>query len=755
VIIFRWKFFQSSNFKQMKYILTIMATWMLSCSYSQIEGVVYGLVGDKKVEIPDAQVFFKNGRQGKTTCSQGMFLFEYLPKLPDTLIVRALGYHPDTIPIGKNEKQLYLEVLLLPDHVLDEVVIAYKRDNSSILRLDPRNVETLNSGELRKAACCNLSESFETNATVDVNMTDGVSGAKQIAMMGLNGIYTQIQAENVPIIQNLNAAHGLNSIPGPWIESIQITKGTGTVMTGYESMAGLINIEYRKPEDMERFFANGYANIQGRYEINLHGAEKLSNKWSTAWFLHGATVQGENDRNNDGFRDIMMGEDVAFYNRWKYDGEYFKAQFGVKANFSEKTGGQTGFTRGQTPDLYGVFNRNRNVELTGKTGFIFKKRPATSIGVIYYAKYYGLEVDYGPRSLQGIQKRGYINGVYDGFIGSTLHKIKFGPSLVVDDLIQSLDDNLPNGFDRHELIRTEIVPGAFGEYTYSGLRTTIVAGARQDYHNMYGWQFTPRFNLKQVLTEKMDLRATVGRGFRVPNYVVDNIGLLATNLPWIVTPDILPEISWNAGVSWLYQFKVFEEKALFTVDYFHTYFVNQLIVDRDHNPSHIMIENLNGQSFSHVVQVEFRFTPIKNLEIKTAYKYLDVRATMGGELNEQMMIPRHRGFVNLGYTTRNKRWEYDLTASVFGSQRLAVVRLPDGSLSQDNRSETFPMLNAQITHVYKRFDFYLGGENLLDYRLRNPIIDVQNPFGDYFDATRVWAPIFGINIYAGFRYSIK
>lgn len=739
----------------MKFLKIVSIVVLLSSyGFSQIDGVVYGLVDDKKVELFGAELFFKNGRQGKTTCSEGMFLFEFLPRLPDTLIVRAMGYYNDTIPVSKDEKQLYLEIVLYPDNLLEEFVFTQKRENSSIMRLDPRNVENLSSGELRKAACCNLSESFETNATVDVNMTDGVSGAKQIAMMGLSGVYTQIQMENIPIIQNLNMAHGMNSIPGTWIESIQITKGTGSVVNGYESMVGLINLEYRKPDELERLFVNVYGNIRGRYELNLHGGKKLTDRWSSAWFVHGASVRGENDRNNDGFRDIMMGEDIVFLNRWKYSSDRFIAQFAVKGNLAEKYGGQNGFKRGDNSDLYGVYNENRNIEVSGKTGFILKK-PATSIGVIYYAKYYDMIAQYGRRELSASQKRGYVNALYDGIIGSTLHKIKGGLSFVYDDLVQKVKNDLPTGYSELDLIRTEIVPGAFTEYTYSGLRATLVAGARQDYHNMFGWQFTPRLNYKHVLTEKIDVRATAGRGFRIANYAIDNIGLMATNRPWVVGADIQPEVSWNFGGSVLYQFKMFGDKALFTADYFHTFFENQLIADRDEDPTQIVFMNLDGQSFSNVVQVELRFSPMKNFEVKSAYKYLDVRATMGGELMQKMMVPTHRGFVNLGYTTRNSRWEYDFTASVFGSQRLATVELSDGVLSGNNRSEIFPMLSAQITHVYKQFDFYLGGENLLDYRLDNPIIDVQNPFSERFDATRVWAPILGINIYAGIRFAIK
>jgi len=665
-----------------------------------------------------------------------------------------MGYYSDTIPVSKNEKQLYLEVVLYPDHLLEEFVFVQKRENSTILRLDPRNVENLSSGELRKAACCNLSESFETNATVDVNMTDGISGAKQIAMMGLSGVYTQIQMENIPIIQNLNMAHGMSSIPGTWIESIQITKGTGTVVNGYESMVGLINLEYHKPDAIEKLFVNVYGNIRGRAEVNLHGGLKLSDKWSTAWFLHGATMQGDIDRNNDGFRDIMMGDDLVFLNRWKYESTRFSGQFSVKGNLSEKYGGQTGFQRGDNSGYYGVYNENRNIEISGKTGFNLKK-PTTSIGIIYYAKYYDIIAQYGNRELNANQKRGYINAVYDGFLGSTLHRIKGGVILVYDDLTQQVKSDLPSGYSELDLVRTEVVPGAFAEYTYTGLRSTLVTGVRQDYHNMFGWQFTPRLNYKYVLTENIDLRGTAGRGFRVSNYAIDNIGLMATNRPWLVDANIQPEVSWNFGVSLLYELKMFGEKALFTVDYFHTFFENQLIADRDEDPTQVMFSNLQGQSFSNVIQVEFRFSPMKNVEVKSAYKYLDVRATMGGELMSLMMVPTHRGFVNIAYTTRDKRWEYDLTASVFGTQRLATVELSQGVLSENNRSEVFPMLSAQITHVYKQFDFYIGGENLLDFRLEDPIIDTQNPFGERFDATRVWAPILGINIYGGVRFTIK
>jgi hypothetical protein len=200
---------------------------------------------------------------------------------------------------------------------------------------------------------------------------------------------------------------------------------------------------------------------------------------------------------------------------------------------------------------------------------------------------------------------------------------------------------------------------------------------------------------------------------------------------------------------------LFDRTASFNVDYYHTLFSNQLVVDRDESPDIVLFKNLDGQSFSNALQVDVKMEPLVRLELKMAYKFLDVRATMGGELMEKMMIPRHRGFVNMGYTSRNKRWEYDLTASLFSPKRLALVRLPDQSLSIKNQGQTVPIVNAQVTHVFKKFEVYLGGENIFDYRIKDAIIDAENPFSSTFDATRVWAPIVGVNVYGGIRITLN
>lgn len=730
----------------MKIGLTIVCCAVfLGTASAQVKGVVYGSNKKEKTPIYGAKIQLLQSRTGTYTDEDGTFELILPKELPDTIVFSAMGFYSDTIVVDKKDRFIAFEVTLYSDQLLPEVVVSVKRSTHSISRLKTLHVEEISSGELRKAACCNLSESFETNASVDVNMTDAVSGAKKIQMMGLDGVYTQLQFENIPYLRGLESAFGLSSMSGTWIESIQITKGTGNVVNGYESMAGLVNLEVKKPHEMESVYLNLYLNGMGRTELNFNSGFRINDKWSSGWLLHGSVHPFEMDYNNDGFRDMPNGSNVAAMNRYHYQGEKMEAQFGANVYVDEKVGGQIDAIRSDSAAYYNVHLLAKHIDVFAKTGF-FLKKPRHSIGVVYNAKYHTLDATFGQRRFTGEEKRGYVNAIYDGIIGTTDHQFKLGISGVFSDIRQQMDSLNDD--------RLEMVPGAFGEYTYTGSRLSAIMGARGDYHQLFGFQFSPRVHVKYVLTEYTDLRVTAGKGWRVPNYMVDNISLLASSRQWIAPDSVMPEVSWNMGGSVVQEFKLFKQKGSIALDFYHTRFENQLIVDRDANVDQLVFKNMNGVSFSNSFQSELSVSPTKTIEIRLAYKYLDVRANYGGTLRQQAMVPKHRGFANIAYKTRNKRWEFDVTCSVFGEARLPEVRLPDGTISSDNTSEVYPLLHAQITHVYKRWDFYLGGENLTNYRQKNPIIDAQNPFSSTFNATRVWAPVYGVNIYAGVRFSI-
>jgi outer membrane receptor for ferrienterochelin and colicins len=731
----------------MKKILSVVLFTCIGTGlFAQMKGLVQGSNNARKTPLYGAKLKLLNAGIGAVTSAEGTFEI-ILPKdLPDTLVISAIGYASDTLVVDKADRFISLEIVLYSDQLLPEMLVELRRDSHSISRLKTLHVEELTSSELRKAACCNLSESFETNASVDVSVTDAVSGARKIRMMGIDGVYTQIQMENIPYLRGLESAFGLNSIPGSWIESIQITKGTGNVANGYESMAGLINLELKKPREMERFYANAYGNIFGRAELNLNAGHIINDKWSVGWMAHASGVFAEMDNNGDGFRDLPMGKTASFLNRWDYRGKKMEAQFGFNAYSDEKSGGQVGFKSGdELPLMYGVSIATKHVDAFAKTGF-FLKKPTNSIGIVYNLKYQTVDATFGLQQFYGEEKRGYINAIYDGIIGTTDHKIKVGASAVYVNLIQHLDALASD--------RMEIVPGAFAEYTYTGMRLSTVVGARGDFHNLYGFQFSPRLHTKYALTEKLDIRFTAGKGWRVPNYMIDNLSLLASSRTWVAPAGLKPEVSWNFGGSLVQEFKVFKRKANVTLDFYHTFFQNQLVVDRDFSNTQIYFFNLNGISYSNSFQGEVSFLPMKNLELRFAYKFLDVKSEFGGSVQQQVMVPRHRGFFNAAYFTRNKRWEFDFTASVYGTSRLTA--LPGILIAdQDLQSPVYPIVNAQITHIYKKWNFYIGGENLTNYRQLNPIVDAENPFGANFDATRIWGPVMGINVYLGVRYALK
>ena len=733
------------------YIIILSFCCITNIVNAQIKGLIQGADGSQKKPIYGAKIKLLQAKSGTVSREDGTFELVLPKELPDTLVISAFGYNPDTLIVSKKDRFTALNILLYSDKLLPEILIEYRKNGHSISRLKTLHVEELTAIELRKAACCNLSESFETNASVDVNITDAVSGAKKIQMMGLDGVYTQIQMENIPYLRGLESAFGLSSLSGTWIESIQITKGTGNVVNGYESMAGLVNLELKKPDEMEKIYLNVYQNIFGRSEFNFNKGIILNPKWSTGFLGHVSSTYGNIDRNKDAFRDLPTGDNTAFMNRWAYKGKKMEAQFGINFYRDRKVGGQTTFFRNEENQVdtinYGVLINSKHIDIYGKTGF-FGKRPMQSLGIVYNIKHQEIDGIFGLKNFSGLEKRGYINVIYDDIIGTSDHTIKIGTSFVAIDISQKADTLSQK--------RMELVPGIFAEYTYTGRRLTGVFGSRYDYHSIFGDQFSPRVHLKYLLSEMTDLRFTAGKGWRVPNFIIDNISLLASSKQWIAPSETKPEISWNIGGSLVHEMKIFERKASISLDFYHTRFENQLIVDRDDAINAIVFSNLKNSSFSNSFQTEFSFSLIKNLEIRLAYKFLDVQAKYGNEMRQQVMIPRQRGFVNIAYITRNKRWEYDFTCSVFSPSRLPIQRdfSNDTLLISDMKSPTYAMINAQITHIYKKFDFYLGGENLKNSTQKNPIIDAANPFGSKFDATNIYMPITGINIYVGIRYAI-
>lgn len=735
-------------------IILLFLTLLYNWSSAQTKGRVYTYEQGKKEGVPNVYVTAKHSFQKTSTDLEGNF--SIVLNFPDTLVFTLSGYINDTLYIEKplpDEKTI--EVELQTEKKIEEVQVTGKKNDYGTLKTRTLNTESIGAGEIRKAACCNLSESFQTNTSVDINITDALSGAKKLQMMGIDGVYTQIQFENIPILKGLESSFGLNSIPGTWLESIQITKGTGSVVNGYETMAGLINLELKKPDKMELFFANGYVNHFGRSELNFDGKYKIREKISGAWFAHGSIFNQEIDQNKDNFRDLNLSKNLSLLNRWKYNGEKMIAQFGVNSYYEEKTGGQINYSPYQSNNLYGVHIETKHVDAFAKTGFLFPNRKSRSIGLISLAKWQETDALFGVRQFNGEEKRFYFNSIFEDQIKNPNHKIKTGFSFLYVDLTQKIDSISPVSKPFLEANRLEIVPGYYFEYSMTVKKSTHVIGNRIDYHSLFGLQVCPRLYGKVSLSEKLDVRYTAGRAFRSPNILMDNISLLGSSRNWYIDSTFLPESSWNFGGSLLYEFKFQASKNSISIDFYRTIFENQLIIDREVSYQEIYFKNVASQSFSNTLQVEVNLQSFKTLEWRLTYKFLDVKAPYNGRMVHQMMTQRHRWLTNLSYTSLNKKWEANITTVLNGKMRMKMIAKAYETKLIDRETEMYPTVNAQVTYIHKSWDFYIGGENLSNYQLKSVIVDAQNPFGSYFDATMVWAPTTGAIVYGGFRFKIK
>ena len=741
-------------------LITVLLAFSAGVMVAQgVTGTVYELPdgSTKKTPLPGANVYWSGTTLGAVTNPDGRFT---IPRSAQSnqLVVSFVGYQNDSLKVTAVSE---VEFVLRSAQSLDEVVI--QGGATTIDRLSPIQTEIITSRALAKAACCNLSESFETNASISVSYSDAVTGSKQIQMLGLNGTYIQTNVENIPSIRGLGTTFGLNFIPGTWIQSIDIGKGAGSVVNGYESMTGQINVELQKPDSREKLYANAYINNFGRAELNLNLAHKLNDKWSAGLLTHASTLRNRVDNNGDGFLDLPLYTQFNAVQRWKYQGERFMAQFGVKALHEDRTGGQTNFDperRAQTgpngSPLYGFGAKINRLEVFSKTAKLFPNQPYKGLGLILNASVHDQQSYFGFTPYNGRQQTLYGNLIYQSIIGNTNHSFKTGVSYLLDDFHELYKDTT--------ILRTESVPGAFFEYTYNNLdKLTLVAGSRVDFHNLYGTQFTPRLHLKYQLDNNTALRLSAGRGFRVANPLAEYFGNLVSSRTVVFREKIRPEVSWNYGASLTRDIHWFGTHGTLVLDYYRTEFQNQLIADAEH-PGFLYFYNLQDKAFANSLQAEVNLTPVERLEFKLAYRLFDVKQTMGEPFGESVLLPRmmvnrDRVLFNVGYALPFDKWKFDFTTQWNGKRRIpntdpgydhtTYVNMPT------DIAPAFFNFNAQITRTFVKWDVYLGGENLGNYRQANPIIGANDPYGPRFDAGLVWAPVVGRTIYAGVRYKIK
>lgn len=703
----------------------------------QWHGHVYE--GDGDAPLPGASLYLLSEKKGTLTDANGHFKLTSQVH-PQLLVASFVGYKADTINLDQQEGAI---VFRLQSEQLDEVELVEKQSTSTRSLYEAINVENISSKELHKAACCNLSESFETNPAVDVSFSDAVSGAKQIQMLGLDGVYTQILSENMPMLRGLSSSYGLHYVPGSWVESIQVGKGVGSVTNGYESLTGQINVELWKPTTAPKLFLNGYSNAAGRVEANFIITDN-GGLWRTATLGHVSAVLRENDNNNDTFMDVPKGKQINVLNRWDYRGiDNMHIAFGLRLMYDDKEGGQIA----EVSNPYKAILETKQLEFFSKLGKVFPSKPYKSVALMSSYRFHDQKANFGEglsiveKKYTGEQNSLYFNFIYQSIIGNTFHKIKMGSSFYLDNYEETYQTV---AYDRKDQIH-----GVFAEYNYSpNERFTTIAGFRTDHHNLFGTYHSPRLYMKFNPSSETVIKGSIGKAFRTPNLFAENTSFMASGRFWDFDINAVePEEAWNFGVNLGYKFKLAGREANLQIDLYRTEFQKQLIADLE-DYTRVKFTMSDDASYANSFQADLTYELFENFQIRLAHKIYEVRAKYESGWQDVPLTPKYRSMINLSYATAFDRWMFDATLHNVGPSRAFLWE-------NEYQSPDFRTLNMQVTKKFRYFDAYVGAENIGNYRQDNPILFPEFANNVKFDASMIWGPVLGRMYYIGFRYSLE
>jgi len=730
----------------MKTLIFIIVLIISNAGIAQVlTGKVYEIDEEnQKIPLAGTNIYWQGTQIGTTSDNIGYFELKKVDSKDQLLVVSYIGYQPDTIRVPFDQDSI--EITLSINRELKEVVVTGTSLSKFIDELDAKPTEVITSKELLKAACCNLSESFTTNASVDVQFQDAVTGAKQIQLLGLAGTYTQILFENIPTLNGIANTFGLGYVPGPWMTAISISKGSASVVNGYESIAGQINIDYKKPDDIERFYFNAFQSSHFKTDLNANASFQLTDNLGTMFLAHTDFNIKTLDDNQDSFADQPKVKQFNILNRWKYQSfNGYQSQFGIQILNEERRGGQ--IENIGSPYRYQINIDSKHIELFAKNGFVFNDEPYTSLGLILNGHHHKQNSLFGLRKYDAEQNSFYSNLLFEARTEDEIHSVTLGGSYVFDQFKEE--------FDSLGFFRKESRPGLFVEYNFSpSNQLSIVPGARIDFHNLFGTFLTPRMHMKYGFDDNTTLRISAGKGVRSVNLISDNLNYLASSREFIVVDNPTYEKGWNYGFNLTRYFSIYNRDLRITADFYRTDFVKQTVVDIDSDARQVRFYDLKGKSYSNNYQIEIAYEMITGFDLTAAFRYSDVKIQYSNQLLIKPLVSRYKGLLTASYVNENRDWFFDTSFLLNGDGRTpSTVQNP----ARYQRPETFPAfvnINAQVTKKIELIDLYLGVENLTNYKQDNPIIASDDPFGNYFDASLVWGPVEGRRFYIGVRLSV-
>ncbi len=725
--------------------------------YALLSQSILGKVTDEYNEpLVSASVYWANTIVGTTTDVKGEFKLSTKDISPKLLIASYVGHTTDTLEITN---QRSVEFKLKGTQAFDDVVLKSQRDGVIILNQKPIKTEQITRTELGKTACCDLAGCFETQTTVQPQTTNVITNSKELRMLGLSGVYSQVLIDGFPMIQGLTYTYGISSIPGTLVDNIYISKGANSVLQGFESISGQINVETKEPDNSDKLLLNAYINSFSEKQLNANYTGKIG-KWSNLTAVHTVQPANESDRDDDNFLDVPKLTRYMIFDKLKYGNDKdwgWNSSISLRYLNEQRIGGQTFFNENTDKGSNEVYGQTVNVnqpEIKTKTGFRLNDQHNF---VLFASSFYQNQKSYfGTVKYDANQANFYGNLQYEFSYGENALKTGFSfRHLNLDEDIAFTDNSLERTYAGNYL-REENIAGAFAENTLKLLdgKLNWIAGIRVDNHNQFGTRVTPRTLLKWDATPNTIVRANIGTGWRTVNLFSENINLLVSSRDIVFSEQLQPEKALNTGINLTQKFNGENVSGFFSMDYYRTDFQNQIFPDYDSDPTKAIIENFEGKSVSNTFQAEVYLNFWEQFEFKTGYSFLDVYKEIDGQ---KVLLPfnsRHKVVATFGYKPLSKKFHMDMNIHWNGEQRLPNTQSNPPELRGPDFSEDYILVNTQFTYNFEKFELYVGCENIFDFRQERPIAGWQDPFGKFFDTSSVWGPTRGRELYVGIRYSI-
>jgi len=732
------------------------------------EASISGRVTDNGEPLPLVNILLKGTEIGAATDIDGLFQLTHIAPGNHVLIVTSLGYQTYQTKISLTagaDKTINIQLEPLAQS-LDETVVTGTLKPVSRLE-SPVPVEVYSPTFFKKNPTASVFDALQNVNGVRPQINCNVCNTGDIHINGLEGPYTLVLIDGMPIVSGLGTVYGLTGIPNSLIDQIEIVKGPASSLYGSEAVGGLINIITKNAITAPEFFADGFVTGWGEYNLDVGSKIEVGKKANMLLGINYFNYDVPIDNNGDNFTDVTLQDRISIFQKWDFERDNSRI-FSVAGRFfyEDRWGGEMQWTpefRGGD-EIYGESIYTRRWEILGKYQLPIEEKMLLSLS---YNDHNQNSV-YGDTQYLADQRIGFAQLTWDKSAGN--HDLLFGSALRYN----YYDDNTPATADADNIW----IPSFFAQDEIKlAPKHSFLAGLRYDYDKRHGNILTPRAAYKWKISDNDIFRINAGTGFRVVNLFTEDHAALTGAREVIITEELKPERSVNVNLN--YMKKIYSDNGTFVgidASAFYTHFSNIILPDYDTNPNQIIYDNLDGKSVSKGISANLDVVFPNGIKFLLGATWQDVSNTENGITQQQILTESITGTWNLSYTFRMLDLSVDYTGNLYGPMRLPLL----GDLDpRQEYSPTWSIQNIQFTYKgWNNFEVYGGIKNLLDWTPNkgNPFIIARtndpfdknvtfdangnavatpdNPYALTFDPSYVYAPNQGIRGFFGVRYTV-